>query len=103
MKQVLDSTASREAWSVRYERLRAGWLVQELAWGQALFIRQGTAAWMEAWSAAGPAEWAPWPGSPGSAAPELVPQPVAKGGGLQRQLTRELANLLLHCQQEVSA
>lgn len=100
MKQVLDSMASREAWSARYEHLRAGWLVQELAWGQALFIRQGMAAWMEAWSAAEPAEWAPWCGS---VVPELAPQPVALGGGLQRQLTRELANLILHCQQEVSA
>jgi hypothetical protein len=99
--QVFDTMASREAWSVRYEHLRAGWLAQELAWGQALFVRHGMAAWMEAWSAAEPADWAPRPG--GSVVVELAPQPVALGGGLQRQLTRELANLILHCQQEVSA
>ncbi len=100
MKQVLGSTASREAWSIRYEHLRAGWPVQELAWGQALFVRQGMAAWMEACSAAELADWAP---RPGSVVPELAPPPVALGGGLQRQLTRELANLILHCQQEASA
>lgn len=100
MKQALEPTASRETWSVRYERLRAGWLVQELAWGQALFVRQGMAAWMEAWSAVEPAEQAP---RFGPVAAELVPQGVALGGALRRQLTREFANLILHCQQEVSA
>jgi hypothetical protein len=100
MKQAFDSTASREVWSARYEHLRAGWLAQELAWGQALFIRRGMVAWTEAWSAAEPIDWSP---RPGPVVPELVPQGVALGGRLQRQLTRELVNLILHCQQEVSA
>lgn len=101
MKQVLDSNTLRETWPARYEQLRAGWFVHELTWGQALFIRQGMAAWMIAWSAAEPSEPATRPES-------IVPdsdssQPIAMGGELQRQLARELANLILHHQQEVLA
>jgi hypothetical protein len=96
---MINSGASREAWTARYEQLRAGWLAQELTWGQALFVRQGTAAWMKAWSAAEP------PNSArqfDSTVPEAdPPQPAAMGGELQRQLARELTNLILHCQQEV--
>jgi hypothetical protein len=98
---MLDSGTSREAWSARYEQLRAGWFVHELTWGQALFVRQGMAAWMRAWSAAEPSESAT---RPGSIVPESASsQAVAMGGELQLQLARELANLILHRQQEVLA
>ena len=101
MKQVLDSGTSREAWSARYEQLRCGWLAHELTWGQTLFVRQGMAAWMKAWSAAEPSESAT---RPDSILPESdSSQPVALGGQLQRQLARELANLILHHQQEALA
>jgi len=98
VKQVLDSGASREAWAARYEQLRAGWFAHELTGGQALFVRQGMAAWMKAWSAAETAESAM---RPGPVVPESNPSPsVALGGELQRHLARELANLILHRQQE---
>jgi len=101
VKQVLDSGISRKAWSARYEQLRAGYLAHEIAWGQALFVRQGMSAWMKAWPMAKPSESA---SQPDSIVPESVSsQPVTIGGELQRQLTRELANLILHRQQEVMA
>jgi hypothetical protein len=93
-----SSTTSHEVWSARYERLRAGWLVHELTWGQALFIRQGMAAWMKAW----PAEESPKAPLPDSkqAVSGGLPS-VAMGGELQRQLACELAHLILHRPQEV--
>jgi hypothetical protein len=97
--QVVDSGASREIWSARYEQLRAGWFVHELTWGQGLFVRQGMAAWMKAWPAAEPSESATRPDSPESDSSQLV----AMGGELQRQLARELANLILHHRQQVLA
>ena len=98
---MLDSDASREAWQARYEQLRADWFTQEGSWGQALFVRQGMAAWMKAWSAAKPPKSVMPPDSTtGESRPS---QPVSMGGGLQRQLARELANLILHRQQEVLA
>jgi hypothetical protein len=101
VKHVLDSGPSREAWSARYERLRADWLVQEVGWGQALFVRQGMAAWMKGWPAVELSESAT---RANSIAPQSDPSRlVAMGGELQRQLTRELANLVLHRQQEVLA
>jgi hypothetical protein len=97
--QVFDQGTSSEAWSARYEQLRTNWFHQEIGWGQSLFIRQGMAAWMKAWhaeaSSATRAE---------SVACESVSSPaVGMSGGLQRQLTRELANLILHRRQEVVA
>jgi hypothetical protein len=101
VKQVFDSGTSREAWSARYEQLRAGWLAHELAWGQALFVRQGMAAWMTAWSAAAPSESATRPDS--IVRESDSPQPIRMGGELQRQLAREFTNLILHRQQEALA
>jgi hypothetical protein len=100
--QVHGQDTSAEAWSARYEQLRANWLNQEIGWGQSLFIRQGMAAWMKAWpariSSATRAE---------DVASESVAAPAAPAavmsGGLRRQLARELANLILHRQQEVLA
>lgn len=94
-----DQDTSAEAWSARYEKLRTNWLNQEIGWGQSLFIRQGMAAWMKAWpariSSATRAE---------DVASESVAAPAAvMSGGLRRQLARELANLILHRQQEVLA
>lgn len=98
---MADSNASREAWSARYERLRAGWLVQELSWGQALLIRQGMAAWMKAWPAAEPSESAMSTDS--VSVKSVSSQPVALAGELHRQLARELTNLILHRRQEATA
>ena len=101
MKQVLDTDASRQAWSARYEQLRADWFAQELTWGAALFIHQGMAAWMKAWSAAEPSVSTT---QISSVVPESEPsQLVAMRGELQRQLAREVASLILHRQQEVLA
>jgi hypothetical protein len=101
VKWVFGSGTSREAWSARYEQLRAGWFAFEPTWGQALFIRQGMAAGMKAWSAVEPFESVT---QADSIAPESdTPEPVAMGGKLQHQLARELANLILHRQQEVVA
>lgn len=100
MKPLLSSTTSREVWSVRYEQLRAGWLAHELTWGQALFLRQGMAAWMRAW----PAE--ELPKAPLSDSKQAVSDglpSVAMDGELQRQLAREIAHLILHHPQEVMA
>jgi hypothetical protein len=99
VKPVVDSGTSRETWSARYERLRAGWCAHELNWGQALFVRQGMAAWMKAWPAIEPPESAMQPDSSG-----LEPEAsslITLSGELQRHLARELANLILHRQQEV--
>lgn len=101
MTQVLDSCTSPETWSARYEQLRADWLAGETSWGQALFIRQGAATWMKAWSAAEPC--ATTRRSECSASETDVSQPVAANGELQRQLAHELVNLILHSQQEVMA
>lgn len=101
MKPVFDSGRSHETWSARYEQLRAGWFVHELTWGQALFVRQGMAAWMNAWPVAERSESAMRPDSIG---PELDSSPpITLDGELQGRLARELANLILHRQQEVLA
>jgi hypothetical protein len=91
-----SSTTSGEVWSARYEQLRAGWLAHKLTWGQALFIRQGMAAWMRAWPAE---ELPPLPDSKLGGS-DCLPA-AAIGGELQRQLARELAQLILHRPQEV--
>jgi len=101
MNQVRDSSASREAWSARYEQLRAGWLSHELTWGQALLIRQGMAAWVKAWSEAEPSR-TPAQSASTLAEPHSSPS-VFMGGELQRQLACELAQLILHHQQEILA
>lgn len=95
MNPMWSSTTSREVWSARYEQLRVGWLAHELTWGQALFIRQGMAAWMRAWPAEEPPK-APLPDSKQAVS-------VAMGGERQQQLARELAHLILHRPQEVMA
>jgi len=96
---MCEQGGTREAWSVRYEQLRTDWLRQEIGWGLSLFVRQGMAAWMKAW----PAE-ALLTGTEETVAPksDRLP-PVVMAGGLQSQLTHELANLILHRQQEVVA
>lgn len=98
---MVAPTASRETWSARYERLRAGWLAQELSWGQALLIRQGMAAWMQAWPAAEPSASAM--STDAVRVTSVTSQPIALAGELQRQLARELANLILHRRQEATA
>lgn len=101
MKPILAAGVAHETWSARYEQLRAGWLVHELAWGQALFVRQGMAAWMKAWPAAELSDSALRPDSIG---PERNSAPsVTLGSELQGRLAREFVNLILHRQQEVLA
>ena len=97
MMQSVPSISSPDVWRARYEQLRAGWLAREVTWGQALFIQQGMASWMKAW----PAEVQPSvftrTESPAPASTSVV------RGDLQRQLTRELANLIVNRQQEIVA
>jgi hypothetical protein len=88
-----------EAWRARYEQLRIDWLNQEIGWGQSLFIRQGMAAWMKAW----PAEASSATRVESPACESVTSPTVVISGGLQRQLTRELATLILRRQQEVVA
>jgi hypothetical protein len=90
---------SPEAWCARYEQLRSDWLNQEIGWGQSLFMRQGMTAWMKAW----PAETSSVTRAESIACKSVTLPAVVMSGGLQRQLTRELANLILHRQQEVVA
>ena len=98
MNRRIDPGFSRETWSARYEQLRTRWIHQESSWGQALFLRQGLVAWMTA-----------WPLEPPSQTPQederletISSQPMmAISSEWQRQLTRELAHLMFHCQQEV--
>lgn len=99
MNQGSNSAIWDEAWSDRYERLRACWFIHEHTCGQALFIRHGMAAWIKAWSVAEPCV---------SRAPMVssdleldTSPPVELDGELQRRLAHELANLILHRQQEV--
>jgi len=96
---MINQITTREAWAAGYEQLRADWLRQEIGWGLSLLVRQGMAAWMKMWSTqASPPETVE------SAATEFdsLSPPVAPQG-LQSQLTRELANMILHRQQEVAA
>lgn len=93
--------AARETWYARYEQLRAGWLAQEIGWGQALFIHQGMAAWMKAWSTAMRHE--PETRADASASERAGPQVEVLPDERQRQLTCALVNLILHRQQEVLA
>lgn len=96
---MCERGGTRETWSVRYEQLRTDWLRQEIGWGLSLFVRQGMAAWMKAW----PAEASPTGTAETVASASDRSPPVVMTGGFQSQLTRELANLILHRQQEVVA
>jgi len=97
----LEPSTPCEVWAARYEQLRKGWFAKELGWEQTLFIRQGMAAWMKAWSTATRSE---------SVTPTDTTTPDGASslarvirGEQQRQLTRILVTLVLHCQQEVLA
>lgn len=57
-------------------------------WGQALFVRQGSVAWMKAW----PVDVARVCDSD---AQEAI-DPGELGGELERQVTSELARIILH-------
>jgi hypothetical protein len=92
----LKSDARREVfshvpgpvWNDRYESLRAAWMADTTGWGQALFVRQGSVAWMKAW----PVDVA---GACDSDAQEAI-DPGELGGELERQVTGELARIILH-------
>jgi len=92
-----DHHADCQEWITRYEQLRQTWLETLRGWGQSVFIRSGMIAWLkyclpavftEAWSSGGASE-------------SRSPRPITVSGDLQRQLTCELTNLILHRQQEV--
>jgi hypothetical protein len=76
-------------WNDRYESLRAAWVARTAGWGQALFLRQGSVAWMKAW----PVEDVARPCD--SPAQELI-DPGELTGELERQVTGELVNIFLH-------
>jgi hypothetical protein len=92
----LKSDARREVfshvpgpvWNDRYESLRAAWMAGTPGWGQALFVRQGSVAWMNAW----PVDVA---GACDSDAREVM-DPGELGSELERQVTSELARIILH-------
>jgi hypothetical protein len=93
----LKSDARREVfsrlpgpvWNDRYESLRAAWTVRAAGWGQALFLQQGSVAWMKAW----PAEEVA--GACGSHSQEVIDAGELTGE-LERQITGQLVNILLH-------
>jgi len=92
---MTQPSLTREAWTAGYEQLRAAWLRQEIGWGLSLLVRQGMAAWMKMWTAkTSPPETVD---SVATESDSLSPQ------GLQNQLTRELASMILHRQQGVAA
>jgi hypothetical protein len=93
----LKSEARREVfshvpgpiWNDRYESLRAAWVARTAGWGQALFLRQGSVAWMKAWPVEDVARACDSP------AQELI-DPGELTGELERQVTGELVNMFLH-------
>jgi len=93
----LKSDARREVfshvagpvWNDRYESLRAAWMTGTAGWGQALFLRQGSVAWMKAWPAEDVAWACDFEAQQASDAVELT-------GELERQVTSELARIILH-------
>jgi hypothetical protein len=93
----LKSDARREVfshvpgpvWNDRYESLRAAWMAGTAGWGQALFLRQGLVAWMKTWpleDAVGPRD--------GRVREAIDPGELS--GELERQVTSELARIILH-------
>ena len=83
----------------RYEQLRCGVLEERFSGdrhGLALFVREGMAAWVEAWSLCLiPATPTPSVASPSQEVP-LLPQ------GLHREMVHVLANITLNQLQQVS-
>ena len=76
-------------WNDRYESLRAACMARAAGWGQALFLRQGLVAWMKAW----PVEKVAGTCEPH--AREAI-NPSELTGELERQVTGELVNMILH-------
>ena len=94
-----DHHAEFQEWITRYEQLRRSWLESLRGWGQSVFVRSGMIDWLkyclpavsaEAWSSSGASE-------------SSSPRPITASDDLQRQLTCELTNLILHRQQQVVA
>ncbi len=93
--------ADSSEWTARYEQLRQNWLGQQRGEGQLLFLRSGMIAWLKYSSQTVTAK-----NRASCDASELdasESNPIAIRGDLQRQLTCELTNLILHRQQEVLA
>ena len=76
-------------WNDRYESLRAAWVARTAGWGQALFLRQGSVAWMKAWPVEDVARARHFPAQERFDPGELT-------GELERQVTGELVNIFLH-------
>lgn len=87
-------------WNDRYESLRAAWMARTAGWGQALFLRQGSVAWMKAWPLEDVARTCDSP------AQEVI-DPGGLTGELEQQITGQLVNMFLHqqhdCFQEVAS
>jgi hypothetical protein len=94
-----DHHAEFQEWSTRYEQLRQAWLEPLRGWGQSVFIRGGMIAWLKYCLPAESTEAS----STDGASESRATRPIIASGDLQRQLTCELANLILHRQQEVVA
>jgi hypothetical protein len=77
-------------WNDRYESLRAAWLAWSGGWGQGLFLRQGLVAWMQAW----PVEHGSPPALLSESGKEIADCQLTDD--LQRQVTGELVNIILH-------
>jgi hypothetical protein len=91
---------SRELWTARYEDLRKRALTHDAAdsdagWEQALVIRQGLPAWMNAW----PQLHSPRP--PTSAPTNRTDPDLALAAPQQSQLAHILASIILHSRPEV--
>ena len=76
-------------WNDRYESLRAAWISRTAGWGQALFLRQGSVAWMKAWPVEDVAR------ACDSAAQEVI-DPGELTNEIEREVTGELVNIFLH-------
>ena len=76
-------------WNDRYESLRAAWAAHAAGWGQALFLRQGSVAWMKAWPVEGGVR------ACDSHAQEVI-DPGELTSELEREVTGELVNIFFH-------
>jgi hypothetical protein len=88
-RREVFSHAPAPVWNDRYESLRAAWMARAAGWGQPLFLRQGSVAWMKAWPAEEVARGCDCHAREVIDAGELT-------GELERQVTGQLVNIVLH-------
>jgi hypothetical protein len=98
---LLNASVACGPWTTRYEDLRRHVLdgcAANSHWGVALFIRQGLAAWMEAW----PKCTVPAPPNEPLISQHIA-DPPSLPSDLRSQITSVLVNMVLGGQQEVFA